>query len=159
MVAAASAPHSSVYRGTAMNGSRGFGFTHSIQGQILRRSERREVAIFLRDRVLWVADFIDGQGELVDAPTWFRFNCGELSTTHARRRMVLESAIPLSRELVERIERLHLQASARKSGAMVRLAETIAAHLPRSRFSNMVAARLCRRQSPPIDSPDSDRSI
>jgi hypothetical protein len=78
----------------------------SIQGQLLRQSERREVAIFLRDGVLWVADFIDGHGQLIDATTWFRFNCGALTTAHARRRMVFESAIPLSEALVARIERL-----------------------------------------------------
>jgi hypothetical protein len=127
-----------------MNAPRGFGFTHSIQGQILRRSERREVAIFLRDRVLWVADFIDGQGELIDAPTWFRFNCGELSSSHARRRMVLESAIPLSEDLVERIERLPLPGSGPKRGAMVRLAEALSARLSRSRLATTVAARLRR---------------
>jgi hypothetical protein len=127
-----------------MNRPRDVGFTHSIQGQILRRSERREVAIFLRDRVLWVADFVDGQGELIDAPTWFRFNCGELSSSHARRRMVLESAIPLSEDLVERIERLPLPASGPKRGAMVRLAEAISAHLSRSRLVTTVAARLRR---------------
>ena len=44
-----------------MNRPHAVDFTHSIQGQILRRSERREVAIFLRDRALWVADFIDGE--------------------------------------------------------------------------------------------------
>jgi hypothetical protein len=126
--------------------------THSIQGQLLRRSERREVAIFLHDRTLWVADFIDGHGELIDAPTWFRFNCGELSTWHARRRMVLESAIPLSAELVARIERLPLPAAGPKRGAMARLAETVAAHLPRSRFATLVAGRLRRRH--PVDSAD-----
>jgi hypothetical protein len=89
----------------------------SIQGQLLRLSERREVAIFLRDGALWVADFIDSQGELIDAITWFRFNCGSLSTWHARRRMILESATPLSRELVERIERL--QCPARAAASMV----------------------------------------
>jgi hypothetical protein len=47
-----------------------------LQGQVLRRSERREVAIFLLDDAFWVADFVDGQGELVDAATWVRFNCG-----------------------------------------------------------------------------------
>ena len=79
----------------------------SMQGQVLRLSERREVAIFLRDGALWVADFVDGDGALMDAITWFRyFNCGAQSTTDARRRLVLESAMPLSEELVERIERL-----------------------------------------------------
>ena len=82
-------------------------FTSSIQGQLLRLSDRREVAIYLHEDTLWVADFIDGHGELIDAITWFRFNCGALSTAHARRRMVLESAIPLCSELVARIERLH----------------------------------------------------
>lgn len=115
-----------------------------VQGQLLRRSERREVAIFLRGNTLWIADFIDGHGELIDAPTWFRFNCGEFSNWHARRRMARESAIPLSEELVERIERLPLPASGPKRGAMVRLAEALSAHLSRSRFATLVAARLRR---------------
>ena len=87
------------------------GVTRSIQGQLLRLSDRREVAIFLRDGTLWVADFVDGHGMLIDAVTWFRFfNCGARATTQARRRMVLESATPLSADLVERIERLHRHA-------------------------------------------------
>jgi hypothetical protein len=68
------------------------------------------VAIFLRDGALWVADFINGEGQLIDAATWFRFNCGALSSPQARRRMVLESAIPLSEELTARIQRLHCSA-------------------------------------------------
>ncbi len=77
-----------------------------LQGQVLRRSERREVALFLLDNALWIADFVDGQGEIVDAVTWFRFNCGAAASTQARRRMALESALPLSDELVARIEAL-----------------------------------------------------
>lgn len=77
-----------------------------LQGQILRRSKRREVAIFLRDGRLWIADFIDGQGALVDAVTWFRFNCPAGPSESAYRRMTLESAEPMSSELVQRIERL-----------------------------------------------------
>jgi hypothetical protein len=78
----------------------------SLQGQVLRRSERREAAIFLHDDALWVADFIDGCGELVDAVTWFRFNCAAGESSQARRRMALESALPLSDDLVTRIEAL-----------------------------------------------------
>jgi len=78
----------------------------SIQGQLIRQSGRREVAIFLLDGQLRVADFIDGQGQLIDAATWFRFNCGAVSAAHARRRMVRESAVPLSEMLVARIEQL-----------------------------------------------------
>jgi len=74
---------------------------------MLRRSARREVAIYLRGSALWVADFIDGNGHIVDAATWIRFNCGSVSTFHARRRMIRESALPVSRELSIRIEQLH----------------------------------------------------
>jgi hypothetical protein len=79
----------------------------AIQGQLLRLSARREVAIYLRNGALWVADFIDGHGKIIDAITWFRFNCGTSSSPHARRRMVLESGVPLTSDLVTRIERLH----------------------------------------------------
>lgn len=89
-----------------MKVSRDHRTTSPLQGQLLRLSQRREVAIFLRDDALWVADFIDGNGEIIDAVTWFRFNCAALSTAQARHRMVLESAIPLSEELVARIELL-----------------------------------------------------
>ena len=58
----------------------------TILGQILRRSERRETAIYLRDGVLWVADFVDGQGHLVDAESWLRFN-------FATPRPILEEAL------------------------------------------------------------------
>lgn len=125
---------------------------HPIQGQLLRQSERREVAIFLQDGTLWVADFIDGQGELIDAITWFRFNCGSLSTWHARRRMVLESAIPLPEELVERIERLRRPATVRKSSALVRLIETITGHRKRRRLTMMLIHRFGRRRARRVDS-------
>ena len=78
-----------------------------IQGQLLRLSERREVAIYLRDGALWVADFVDGCGTLTEAATWFRFNCASPASWHLRRRMALESAMPLSSDLVARIEQLH----------------------------------------------------
>jgi len=78
----------------------------ALQGQVLRRSRRREVALFLRGDTLWVADFIDGHGEIVDAVTWVRFNCGTTASPQAGRRMAFESAVPLSGELVARIQRL-----------------------------------------------------
>jgi hypothetical protein len=78
-----------------------------IQGQLLRRSERREVAIYLRDGKLWIADFVDGVGELIEPGNWFRFNCGTPWARRAHRRMLIEAATPLSVELAARIERLH----------------------------------------------------
>jgi hypothetical protein len=83
-----------------------------IQGQLLRLSEWREVAIYVREGSLWIADFVDGHGELVDPTAWFRFNCGTpWARGQARRRMLLESAIPLSAELAARIEELHFRNS------------------------------------------------
>ena len=87
----------------------------AIPGQILRRNERREVAIYLRGDKLWVADFIDGCGELVDAVMWFRFNCGTRESVHAQCRMIFESAIPLYEQLEKKIEELH------RSGSVISL--------------------------------------
>ena len=82
-----------------------------IQGQLLRFSARREVAIYLLDGTLWVADFVDGHGELIEPEIWFRFNCGSPETRPARRRMLLESAFPLSADVVAKIENLHRAAT------------------------------------------------
>jgi hypothetical protein len=102
----------------------------SIQGQLIRLSTHHTVAIYLRQGSLWVADFIDGQGSLVDANTWFRFNCGSLANSHALRRMALESAIPLSADLVERIEGLHHAAAADRSSRWCQFVEVAVTHLP-----------------------------
>ena len=108
-------------KSTATDIDREPGCAGSIQGQLLRHSDRREVAIFLRDGALWVADFIDGEGELIDATTWFRFHCAAPSSPHGRRRMVLESAVPLSPDLVARIRHLYASAPTRKRGGISRL--------------------------------------
>lgn len=42
----------------------GDSFFSSTQGQLSRRSKRREVAIYLRNGSIWVGHFIDGHGEL-----------------------------------------------------------------------------------------------
>jgi hypothetical protein len=84
----------------------------AIQGQILRLTKRREVAIYVRHGKLWIADFIDGCGELFDPVTWIRFNCGSRAAPHARRRMAVESAVPLYEQLEKRIEELHRLGSA-----------------------------------------------
>lgn len=77
-----------------------------LQGQVLRRNRGREAVLFLRNESLWVADFVDGKGELIDAVTWMRFNCGTASSVQAQRRMVFESALPLDDELAARVEAL-----------------------------------------------------
>jgi hypothetical protein len=83
------------------------GAMQRIQGQLLRISERREVALYLRDGALWIADFVDDVGALCEVRTWLRFHCSTTASWEPRRRMALESAVPLSEHLVERIEALH----------------------------------------------------
>ncbi|HEU5479129.1 MAG TPA: hypothetical protein VFU90_04810 [Candidatus Tumulicola sp.] len=82
-----------------------------ILGQFLRLSARREVAIYLLEGRLWVADFVDGRGALFEPETWFRFNCASPGARAARRRMALESGLPLSAEIVAKIDELHRAAS------------------------------------------------
>jgi hypothetical protein len=121
--------------------------SRSIQGQLLRQSEHRAVAIYLREGSTWVADFVDGQGVLVDVDTWFRFNCGTLANPHASRRIARESAIPLSAELIARIESLHQTAVPRRGHTPTSLVEAISAVLPRGRLAMLVADWFRRRIS------------
>ncbi len=123
-----------------------------IQGQMLRLGEHHAVAIYLRDGQMWVADFIDGQGTLVDATTWFRFNCGTLANSHALRRMAIESATPIPSVLSERIDALHRASVAQGSGFLHRVFEAIAAILPPGRWLTMAAHRSRRRRSQQIHS-------
>lgn len=113
----------------------------TIQGQILRISRHRVVAIYLRQGSIWVADFIDGRGALVDVSTWFRFNCGTRANRHALRRMALESAVPLSEELVERIQALHRGAVRQGSRAGPRQVEAGARPLRQGRLGRTARHR------------------
>lgn len=78
-----------------------------ILGQLLRLSARRVVAIYIRGEALWIADFIDGHGELMDPMVWIRFNCGSPLARQTQRRTLLEGGMPLSGEIVARIDALH----------------------------------------------------
>lgn len=117
----------------------------SIQGQLLRLSARREVAIYLRKDTLWVADFVDGHGELIRPTTWFRFNCGVFSTPDARRRMVHEAAIPLSGELVERIEDLHRLGSVQTDSALIPAVGADSPNGPRNALARILRKLFMRR--------------
>ena len=118
-----------------------------IQGQLLRLSEHRAVAIYLREGSTWVADFVDGQGVLIDVNTWFRFNCGTLANTFVSRRITRESALPLPEELVAQIEALHRATEPVGPRTPVRWMNAIFALLPRSRMAMLLAGRLLARRS------------
>ena len=104
----------------------------AIQGQLLRMSKHRTVAIYLRDGYTWVADFVDGRGVLVDIDTWLRFNCGSLANPYALRRIALESAQPLPRELVAQIEDLHRLHESIRPRSRLHWMNAVLALLPRS---------------------------
>ena len=87
------------------------------------------------------ADFVDGQGVLVDVDTWVRFNCGTPANTYASRRIALESAIPLSAELSARIEALHHAADRHPQRSLPRWVNGIFAVLPLGRVVMLFACR------------------
>lgn len=118
-----------------------------IQGQLLRLSEHRAVAIYLREGSTWVADFVDGQGVLIDVNTWFRFNCGTLANSCVARRIARESALPLPAELVAQIDALHRAAEPLQPRTTVRWINAMVALLPRGRMAMLLAGRLLARRS------------
>lgn len=118
-----------------------------IQGQLLRQSEHRAVAIYLRDGSAWVADFVGDRGVLIDVETWFRFNCGTRANPRALKRMSLEAATPLSPEMIARIESLH--ADMGHAGTFARIGAALSRLLPHGRLVMLVAARFRRRSTRP----------
>jgi hypothetical protein len=77
--------------------------TGSLQGNLLRIGDRREIAIYARDGTAWVAEFNDRHGALFPLSTWLSLNQGG----RVLRRMDLGTITPLPRDVAERIERLH----------------------------------------------------
>jgi hypothetical protein len=139
-------------KGTSMNSphagsARAPRSSRSIQGQLLRLSEHRAVAIYLREGSTWVADFVDGQGVLIDVETWVRFNCGTPTNPHASRRIARESAIPLSTELSAQIESLHQPVVSRRRRTLAQWVDAIFAAFLQGRLAMLVAHRFHRRIS------------
>ena len=121
--------------------------TSAISGQLLRLSDHHEVAIYLRDGAVCIADFIDGQGALVDVTAWFRFNCGSPANAYLMRRMAIEAAKPLSEKLIARIEALHRPIIAERNRKLHRVLARLAALLPRRHAATQTARRFHRRSS------------
>jgi hypothetical protein len=86
-----------------MNGNRVRNEAAVLDGCLLRLSETREIAIYQRDGVAWIADFRGGCGELFTAGEWFALN-GRGSLL---RRAGLEPVSPPPARVIEGIERLH----------------------------------------------------
>jgi hypothetical protein len=74
-------------------------------GNLLRLGETREIAIYQRGGLAWVADFRGGRGELFTVGAWFALN----GRSSLLRRAGLDSIAPLPADVIERIERLHVE--------------------------------------------------
>jgi hypothetical protein len=77
-----------------------------ITGQLLHVDEHRDVAIYMRNGVVKVAEFRKDHGQLVDAAAWFR-NCVGAGLSHPARACARNAADPISPEVALRIEALH----------------------------------------------------
>jgi hypothetical protein len=92
-----------------------------IQGSLLRLSERREVAIYLREGTGWVANFNNGRATLHSMSEWYSNGSGRM-LVHAQRRNAVEPISPLPDEVVRRIESLHRRMEEPTAGPAVRSA-------------------------------------
>jgi len=74
-----------------------------IIGNLMRLGEQREIAIYLRDGVTWVADFRGASGKLFAVAEWFVLNSGAAAPGGMER----NSIEPLPACVAARIEQLH----------------------------------------------------
>ena len=74
-----------------------------VNGNLLTLGDQREIAIYLRDNMAWVAEFKHGRASVSMASHWFSANQGGRVLRH----MELAPIAPLPDEVMERIERLH----------------------------------------------------
>ena len=86
-----------------MNRDRGRNEAAAENGILLRHGETREIAVYQRGGLVWVADFRGGRGELFTAADWFAVH-GHGSLLH---RSGLGASAPLPADVIERIELLH----------------------------------------------------
>ncbi len=84
----------------------------SINGYMITLGAGHSVALYERNRECYVAEFRDGCIALAYAGSWFRFHAGALRSYDGRA--ALRSSMPLTPEMLEKIERLHRQSEARQ---------------------------------------------
>ena len=85
----------------------------SINGHVIALGAEHSIAIYERNRECYVAEFRDGGGTLEYAGSWFRFNAGALRSLKGRA--ALQSSMPLTPEILEKIDRLHAESDARQA--------------------------------------------
>jgi len=88
----------------------------SIYGHMITLGVDHSIAIYERNRECYVAEFRDGGATLEYAGSWFRFHGGALRCYSGRA--VLWSFMPLTPEILEKVERLHADSDARQERAL-----------------------------------------
>ena len=110
----------------------------SISGNMIDLGAGHSIAIYERGRESYVAEFQDGGGRLEYAGSWFRFHAGALRSRKGRA--ALQSSMPLTPEILERIERLHAESEARQK-RMLAVPRNVAAAARRYLISVMARLR------------------
>jgi hypothetical protein len=77
-----------------------------LSGNLLQLGGSREIAIYLRNGVPWVAEFTNGRGAVSSLSGWFGLHGRAL--VHAQRRGEVEIISPIPKDVVARIQRIHL---------------------------------------------------
>jgi len=84
----------------------------SIYGHMITLGVGHSIAIYERNRECHVAEFRDGGASLEYAGSWFRFHGGALRRYNGRA--AVWSSMPLTPDILEKIERLHADSDARQ---------------------------------------------
>jgi hypothetical protein len=113
----------------------------SIDGYMIVLDAGQSIVIYERNGESYVADFRNGSGRLEYAHTWFRFHSQVLRYCRSRQ-AVGHSFMPLTPQMLEKIERLHAESEARQE-TMLALPRTVAAAA--QRYWTNVRSRLRRR--------------
>ena len=116
-----------------------------LNGNLLRLGDQREIAIYLRDNMAWVAEFNNGRASVSTASHWFSANQGGRVLRH----MELASITPLPDDVMERIERLHQRlAQAARHPVTSSETATVVARF-RSRLMKLLRSILSKRSARP----------
>jgi hypothetical protein len=116
-----------------------------LNGNLLRLGDQREIAIYLRDNIAWVAEFNNGRASVSTASHWFSVNQGG----RVLRQMDLASITPLPDDVMERIERLHQRlAQAGRHPATSSETATVVARF-RSRLMKLLRSIRSKRPAQP----------
>jgi hypothetical protein len=98
----------------------------STRGHMIDLGAGHAIAIYERDGVSRVAEFREGRGETMPAGAWFRFHGALLRHWHDEGAGVRCSG-PLTAQMVEAIERLHVEREERRRGLLTVLGTVAAA--------------------------------